>query len=790
MKVPCRWLADYVDIEITADAVARLAEQLTLAGLEVEGIDRTGSLRGVVVGQIASCRPHPDSDHLTTCVVDVGERTRDIVCGAPNVVEGAYVPVATVGALLPTGTEVEKKRIRGKVSDGMICSKKELGLEDQSEGIWVFDPKLNLSVGTDLTGLLEYDDLVFDIKVASNRPDCASVYGVAREVSAILDRPLRPLVIDVDESPPSTSSMVQIEIEDSTDTPRYAARVMEGVQIGPSPLRTQHRLIKAGMRPLSNVVDATNYAMLELGYPLHPFDADLLKGTITIRRARNGELLRTLDGIARTLTTEALLIVDEEGPIALAGVMGGERSEIRPETSRVLLEIASFDNYTIRRSSRSIGLRSEASQRFERGIDPQGVAVAAHRAAYWLQQLTGCRVLEGLSDEYPAAARSRRIRFRPTRAAAVLGIDVNRGEILDIFRRLEIEANADGDEIVATIPHFRPDLEREIDLVEEVGRVHGYDRLPKIPPRSVLRVGRKDAIERGKDRIREVLVGLGLCEIIDDGFDKRAWREAFGLPEDDLVNIRNPMAATQSALRSNLLPGVLTVIETNLNSGVAGGRIFELGRAFSLKDGERERLAGALFGRTGIPLRGKELVSLGEAKGVLDSLFDQLRLDHVEVEAGDLPAHLHPGRSARFVRRGEEIGHFGELAPALVDRFPIPTTVLVFELDVSALMTEAEASVVFAPLPRFPASKRDLSLSAPVEVPEAKIRELLRSEPTVESVLLYDLYLGEQVAAGRKSLTYEIAFRAAERTLTDVEVTESLGRIEVRLREMDVHLRG
>ncbi len=789
MKVPCRWLADYVDIDLSDEAISRLAERLTLAGLEVEGIERTGSLRNAVVGRVVSSQPLPDSDHLMLCVVDAGSETVEIVCGAPNVTDGALVPVVLPGGELPGGLKIERRKLRGTVSNGMICSKEELQLEDRSEGIWNLEPTLALDVGTDLTTILEYDDTIFDIKVPSNRPDCASVYGIAREVAALLDRPLTDLSTAVEETLPVAADQIRIEIENPADTPRYAARLMEGITVAPAPLAIQHRLIKAGMRPLSNVVDATNYVMLELGHPLHPFDADLIGESIAIRRAKPGETFRTLDGVDRRLTEDVLMIADGQGGLAVAGVMGGERSEIRPNTTRVLLEIATFTGYTIRKSSRALGLRSEASHRFERRIDPESVALASERAAHLVQQLTGCSMYRGLSDAYPAPSTPRTLRLRPERASLVLGLALDRETCLDVLQRLQIGAELKGEEIVASIPYFRPDLEREIDLIEDVGRIYGYDRLTATAPTPVLLVGRKDPSERSKDRVREILTGLGMIEVMSDGFDKREWREALGIPDDDLVRLANPMTVAQSLLRSTLVPGVLSIIETNLSRGVEGGMIYEIGRAFSVSGGEREILAGALFGRTGIPLHGKERVSLPMARGILDQLFKHLRLGRTAVAAEDPPSYLHPGRSAHFIRHGHPIGLLGEIAPALIERFAVPTTVLVFEFGMDELTTELDTPVTYTKLPQFPASKRDLSVSVPVGLLEAQVCEAILLEPEVETAFLYDLYDGDQVGEGRKSLTYELAFRAEDRTLTDPEVDQVVSRIESRLGKLDVRLR-
>jgi len=790
MKVPCRWLSEYVEIDVTREEIERLAERLTFAGVEVEEIAATGALRSAVVGRVVSARPHPNADSLTLCSVDVGGRSLEIVCGASNVVEGALVPVVLAGGELPGGHRIGRRKIRGRASDGMICSKQELGLEARSEGIWNFDPALDLAVGTDLNELLEYDDFVLDIKVFSNRPDCAGIYGIAREAAAVLDRPLRPLPIEIEESDPPASERVSIRIEDPADAPRYAARWMDGVGIGPAPLRLQHRLVKAGMRPRSNVVDATNIVMLELGHPLHPFDGALVEGPIVVRRAEDGERFRTLDGVDRTLTPEVLMIADQRGGLALAGVMGGERSEIRPETTSVLLEAAAFGGYRVRLSSRSIGVRSEASQRFEREIDPEGVPIAAARAAHLIQRITGCRVARGIADAYPAPRSPRSIRLRTSRIRDVLGLQMDPGETRSILGRLGISAELDGTDLLVAIPSFRADLEREIDLVEEAGRIYGYDRLTSTTPRPVLRVGRVDADERGRQRVRRILTGLGMDEVVLDGFDKREWREALEISDQDLVRTRNPMSASQSALRSSLLPGLLSVIETNLHQGVDGGMIFEIGRVFSTDAGEGDALAGATFGRTGRPLRGKETVSLELTKGIVDGLFAALRVGEVDVDPSGAPAFLHPGRSGRFIVGDREIGSIGELAPAIVDRLAVPTTAFAFEIRAADLWAGEERPVEAAALPRFPASKRDLSLVAPLDLPEAEIRAILRSEPAVESVLLYDLYRGEQVGEDRKSLTYEIALRANDRTLTDDETAEIIARLAERLAERDVRLRA
>ncbi len=790
MKVPCRWLSEYVDIPLDEAGVRRLAERLTLAGLEVEGISPTGRLAGTVIGRVLEHRPHPNSDHLTLCRLDLGTEEVEVVCGAENVAKGAIVPVITVGGELPDGLRVTKRKLRGVTSKGMICSKAELGLEEHSPGIWDLDPSLDVPLGTDLAELLEYDDYILDIKVTSNRPDCLGIYGIAREVSALTGSALRPPSLDVVESPPAIGEAYAVAVEDPADTPRYTASLMSGITFAASPLRMQHRLVKAGMRPRSNVVDVTNYVMLELGQPLHPFDANLVRETITVRRARAGEPFRTLDGVDRVLSEDVLLITDLDGGLAVAGVMGGERSEIGPSTTRVLLESAAFDPAAVRRSSRSLGLRSEASDRFEHRVDPQGVVAAARRTTHLLQEITGCRVHSGILDSAPDAPARETLRLRPQRARALLGIDLPTDEIRGILARLGIEAAQDGQDLLATIPSFRSDLTREADLIEETGRVYGYDRFPSAAPRAVLRVGRKDPREVYKDRVREILTGLGLNEIVGDGFDRAGWRRALSLPDRDLVTVRNPMVAGQAALRGSLLPGILAGVETNLSRRVDGGMLFELGRIFSRARGERESLAGALFGRTGIPLQGKQEVDLPRAKGILDDLLCGLGLLDARFVAADLPVFLHPGHAARILRGKEPIGFLGELAPTLDQALPTPTRAILFELDLSALCEQGGELKHFVALPRFPSSVRDLSLLVPAELPEAQVRAAITAEATVERAFLYDLYQGEQVAEGHKSLTYEVTLRAEDRTLTDEEVDAAIARVERRLADLGVTLRA
>ncbi len=789
MKVPSRWLAEYVDIDVTERSVQQLANQLTLAGIEVEGIVPTGELHGAVIGRVVSHRPHPNSDHLLLCVVDTGTSETQIVCGASNVVDGATVPVSMVGGKLPGGLGIKERKIRGITSQGMICSKADLGLEEHSPGIWNFDPKLNLPLGVDLAELLEFEDYILDISVTSNRPDCLGIYGIAREVAAITGKELHPPLLTFDESSPPTRDQFSVEVEDAIATPRYTASLMSNVAVGSAPPLMQHRLSKAGMRPLANVIDVTNYVMLELGHPLHAFDADLIKDKIIVRHAKKGDSFYTLDKVERKLAPEILMISDPVGDLAIAGVMGGERSEIRKETTNVLLEAAIFSPATIRKATRFLGLHSEASQRFERGVDPEGVSMAAARVAHLLQKTTGCCVHCGMVDVYPHKRALQTLTLRPSYTTSLLGVEIEYAEMAEILTRLEMKVNNEGENLLVQVPSFRPDLNREVDLIEEIGRIYGYNRFPSTPPETKLQIGKKPPIELYKDQIRAALTGLGLDEVVTDGFDKRHYREVLSLPAENLVEIKNPMTVGQRALRGSLLPGLLSVVETNLKRSVAGGMLFEVGRVFSKPRNEHESLAGLLFGRTELPLSGRGNIDLLAAKGIIQNLFASLNVGRPRFLANEIPAFLHPGRTARIMLAKEEMGLLGELAPTVCDQLSSSTTLILFEIDIHKLQYLGRTKHLFAPPGRFPASKRDLSLLAPIELPEEKIRQAITSEKLIDSVLLYDLYQGEQIPEHEKSLTYEISLRAGDHTLTDQEVDRSVHRIKKRLAKLDARLR-
>jgi phenylalanyl-tRNA synthetase beta chain len=786
MRVPLAWLSQYVDLE--GLEVEELADRLTLAGLEVEKVERLGPYQGLVVAKLVSVSPHPKADRLWVCQLEVGAGELIVVSGAPNLAAGTLVPLALPGARLPGG-EVQRVTLRGVPSQGMILSLADLGLEAKSTGIWTLPP--GPQPGQDLAPLIEGPDTVLVLKITPNRPDLLGIYGVAREVAALFHLHLEELPVGFSEAGTPAAELVEVELEDPEDCPRYLARLWAGVPQQPSPLWLMSRLLKAGMRPLTLPVDVTNYVMLELGQPLHAFDWQRLPGRrIGVRRARPGERLRTLDGLERELSPEVLLITVDDRPVAVAGVMGGEETEVREDTTHILLEAACFSPARIRRSSRSLGLRTEASLRFERGLSPELAELASRRASALLASLAPVEIAPGAVDAYPRPSPARRITLRKARVSQVLGLAVEEAEVTRDLAALGVELTDQGEAWLAQPPPWRGDLEREIDLIEEVARLYGYDRIPARPPALPLRAGEKDPREAFCDRVRQILASLGLSEIYSLGLVGG---------EEAEVPLRNPMATGQEGLRASLLGGLLAAVRQNLEAQNPGVAIFEVGRTFHLRAGEvveEDRAGVALAGRPPVPLSGKQDYTPAHLKGLLEGLLSALRVEGVSLGEVDAP-WLHPHRRAGIYLTPEApqqparklVGWLGELSPELGEKLPGERRVLMWELSLTELLT-AVRPASYRPLPRHPLARRDLSLLAPQELPEERLRELILAEPLVESCFLYDLYQGPGIPPGQRSLTYEVTFRHPERTLASEEVEEAVARILAQLEALGVRLRS
>ncbi len=775
MRVSLRWLSEY--LELPELPPATMTERLTLAGLEVEGITALPA-EGVRVGRIVDVEPHPSAENLKVCTVDLGDAEYRTVCGAPIVTPGILVPFALPGARLPQGT-VEEAHIRGVKSAGKILSREELGLEEKSAGIWELPEDTPL--GADLLQMLELPDLIFDLKITSNRPDLLGVYGLAREFSALFRTRLRELAAVYPEGPGRAEDLVQVEVELGQDCPRYVARLIQGCAWHPAPLPIQARLLKARMRPISLVVDLTNYVMLELGRPLHAFDYAKIEGKkIVVRRARRGETIRTLDGVERVLSSEVLVIADARKPVALAGIMGGEETEVGEGTREVLLEAAAFAPARIRRGSRLLGLRTEASLRFERGLPPEDVDFASRRFCALLARHGGGVVVQGAVDRYLQPSPRRTVLLHRKRIPDFLGVSVPDEEVVDGLVRLGLRLRPRGEGWEAEIPPHRQDIAREEDLLEEIARLYGYDRVPERAPAMPPRVGAKALEEEFADRVRRVLAGLGLSEAYT--FPLVPAREA-------QVLLRNPMSQGQEGLRQNLFWGLLSAVQENLSAQVPGGALFEVGKVFFMEDGvpkEEYRVGIVLFGRMDIPLSGKTPYGPAELKGIVEALLSALRVRDWRLGHSDDP-RLHPFRRATILLAEKPAGVLGEVNLELL-HLPGERRVLFAELRLPLIWAHV-CPVEYRALPRFPASKRDLSLLVPEGLPEEEVRARILAESLVDSVFLYDRYQGPGVPAGQVSLTYELSLRHPERTLSAEEVEEAVQRILSSLGSVGVRLR-
>ncbi len=778
MRVPLKWLAEYVDVaDVDAD---ELAERLTLTGLEVEAVETFGPVEGVVVGAVRAVEPHPAADHLTVCTVATTDGEHQVVCGAPNVAPGLCVPYALPGARLPGGV-VERRDLRGVKSEGMLLSRAELGLESKSEGLWVLPEGAVL--GADIAGLVEVPDVVFDLSITSNRPDLLGVYGVAREVAAVLGRTLREPKLTFAELGEPVADVLRVVIEEASECPRYVARLVRGIGMFPSPLWLQARLAKAGMRSLAPVVDVTNYVMLELGHPLHAFDHTRLGDpVIGVRRGRTGERLTTLDGVQRDLSPEVLLITAGERPVAVAGVMGGEDSEVDASTQDVVLEAACFAPVRIRRSARVLGLRTEASHRFERGISPEAADLASRRCCALLAEVTGAHIAPGAVDAYPLPSERRIVSLAKARVGDVLGVAIPEDQVRQALTSLGMKVQDTGDAWDVEVPPQRGDLGRGIDLIEEVARVYGYDAITAQAPRVPPTLGSKEPYEVFADLLRRTCAAVGLIEAITTSLTS---------VNETQVPLRNPMAQGGEGLRASLLPGLMTVVRHTLETQTPGAALFEMGHVFTVENGERvesEKLGIVLVGRPPQPLVGKRDYGPEHLKGVWERVLEALRVRGLTL-GSSTHERLHPGRRATVMYDGHPVGWLGEVHPDLCADLPGRYRVQALEVDVRALMNAREAPA-HRPLPRYPVSKRDLSLIGPANVPEGKLREAILSEALVEDCFLYDLYEGAQLGEGQRSLTYELTFRHPERTLASEEVDDAVTRILVLLAPMGMRLRS
>ena len=781
MKVVLSWLRESCPTDLSAE---ELAELLTRKGAEVESIAYPwAGLEGVIVARVLEVRDHPNSTKLCRARVDTGAGELEVVVGVRNMAPGDLVPFAKPGARVPVLDEpLGRREIRGVVSNGMLCSTAELGISSAHEGILILpEGPGGFAPGDDLKANLGLDDAVLDIEVTPNRPDFLSVLGVAREVAAATGVPFTPPPTAVAETDAPVDGAIRLRVLDPDRCPRYLARVLEGVPTVAAPLAIQARLTAAGMRPISAAVDATNYVMLEVGQPLHGFDLDRIAGPeIVVRRAGAGERMTTLDDVERAFVEDDLLICDAEGPVAVAGVMGGTSSEVSPTTTRILLESATFERGGVQRSRRRLGLSTEASMRFERGVDPEAPPIAADRTCHLLQAWTGAAVRRGTA-EVGAAPDRRRVVVRPARASALLGSEVTAADARAVFAALAMPVTGTDAALEVEVPGYRVDVEREADLIEEIVRVRGYDAVPSaLPP--VRQPGGLPGGYALVDRTRDALVRAGLREVRQIPFVSATDLTISG--DDAPIPVRNPLAADEGHLRTALLPGLLRTARRNLARSVRGVGLFEVGTVFRLlADGtaqERRRIGVVLAGAVEPSWHGgRRDADALDAKGAVEVLLRELG---VPWSVGPAPvAPFHPARSASILVDGATVGAFGELHPRVAARFDLQGRVAVVELDLAPLGRDAELAV--RDLPRFPPVRRDLAFVVDGTVPHAALERAIREagSPLVDAVHLFDRFAGAPLPEGKTSLAYAVDLRAPDRTLTDAEAEEVVGRIRERV---------
>jgi phenylalanyl-tRNA synthetase beta chain len=771
MRAPLSWIRDFTPLDAPVDDVVAA---LNRVGLEVEGVEQPGrEIAGVRAARVVEVVKHPNADSLSLVDLDVGDGATRVVCGATNVHPGMLAPYAPPGATLPGGITLERRKLRGEVSDGVLPSPRELGLGDDHSGIMDLDA--TIAPGTDVREALGLDDVIFDISVTPNRPDAMCVVGVARELAAAFGLPLQ---VPVPAAPTGGEDLpTGVVLEAPDRCPRYLGRVA-GVTMGTSPAWLSQRLVKAGLRPISNVVDVTNYVLLERNQPLHAFDLDRLAGPgIVVRLAEAGERMTTLDGVERVLAAEDLLICDaERKPQAIAGIMGGGDSEVSEQTRSILLESAYFAPMGIARSSKRLKLRSESSARFERGTDPEGVPTAAERAMELLAETAGAAVAPSAVDQYPRPVAPPRIRLRTSRVNRILGTAVDDAAVLEALRPLGIEVEGGRDEIVATPPTFRPDLEREIDLIEEVARRVGFDAIGRGLARPKEQIGGLTRGQRERRILADALVGVGCAEVASVPMVSPDALADFGVGE--AVAVANPLRAEESVLRTTLLPGLLITAAANAARGRPDLALFELGSVFfppaagELRPTERLHVAAVLTGAVRRrPVEQDRPVDVHDAVDLLTLLADALEVADAIVEPVAVPG-LHPGRGARLTVGETVLAHAGQLGDRPLARVGLDVAVVAMEADVDALRAAPRRDRAFRVPSPFPPSEIDLAFVVSEEVPAGAIVATLRTTlgSVLEEARLFDEFRSDQLGAGQRSLAFTVRLRAPDRTLTQADV--------------------
>ncbi len=784
MKVPMQWIKEYADIPMSA---ADYQNKMIMIGDGVEGYEETGAeVDHVVVGRVLTCEAHPDSDHLHVTTVDVGgDAPLQIVCGAPNCRAGILTPVALVGAHLPGGVKIKKGKLRGVMSEGMLCSSEELGVPVElypsigAAGILEFQEEY--PVGSDVKPILGIDDTVMDFEVLANRPDCLSVWGIARETAVACGTTFHKPEITVTEAGGDVHDYVQVDVEATDLCPRYIARVIKDVRVGPSPMWLRKYLYGAGMRSINNVVDITNFIMLETGHPMHAFDLDMVEGHhIIVRKAVEGEHITTLDGKAHPLTAGQLVICDASKPSCVAGVMGGEESEITEKTHTMMFECAVFDRASTRVTSRALGIRTESSGRFEKGVSVKTAMEAMQRACQMINQLDAGDVVSGVIDIYPDPAKKQVIIASCEKIARRAGVDIPADDTERILKELFFDVERDGDKLTVTVPDFRQDVEGEADLCEEALRVYGYDKIPSTLLRGETTPGGRSDRMRLKDEVSHVLTAMGFYEIMNYSFVSPKSVDKLMLDEKDarrnMLPIRNPLGEDTSVMRTTLVPDMLSTLALNMNHGNDSARLFEVAAVFDPEHRTSEGLPTETR-KLCLGLYGKD-ADFFTMRGVVERLLKQLGIAF-DVSRSD-EVYLHPGRQAKLTQGDQVVCVLGEVHPTVRENFDMPSRALIAEMDMEVIAQLQTPMGAVKPMPRYPAVSRDLSL---VMAESTEVGPLLAdmahaAGSILEDAKMFDVYRSVAVGKDMKSVAFSFVFRAADHTLTEAEITKAMEKLQ------------
>lgn len=801
MKSSLKWMQDYVDVDMTQD-LQKFADTLTIAGIPVEQVEYWGNeIKKVVTGKILKIDKHPDADKLVVCQIDVGSEQLQIVTGAKNVREGQIVPVAVHGAHLPGGVKIKRSKLRGVPSNGMLCSAHELGFDDsvllpeERNGIWILPE--DTPIGVDAADYLDARDVVYEYELTPNRADCFSMVGLSREFAVLSNKQASYPDIHVTECDEPIDGKVTVSIEDEDLCSRYAARLLLNVKIGKSPLWMQQRLRKSGVRPINNVVDVTNYVMIELGIPLHAYDYDkVAEHHLIARRAHADEAMKTLDGVDRKLNDNMLVIADAQKPCCIAGIMGGYDSEVAADTKTVILECASFKGSSIRHTGRSLGLRSEASGRFERGLDAHSCLNSLDRCAQLLQQMNACDVAKGIVDVYPHPQETTKISFTAKQVNNFLGTDIPEEQMIHILETLQFGIEKNEETITVVVPSYRGDCTEMSDIAEEVARIYGYENIPSTRPWANISKGEEGFRHQVGEKISVLLSGSGLNETVTfsfvhpDSLKKLLFKD--GDPVYNAVPILNPITEEFPLMRTTLIPSLMDVLVRNQAVKNTSVGIYEIAPVYAPKSlpvtelpQQSYHVAGLLYGQRTAAQWPAQAANYDfyDVKGIVETVLEGLGI-HADLETTNY-APLHPGKAAQYVKDGHVLCRFGELHPKAIDNYDVAGPVYVFEMYMDEILPLINLIPDYHKVAKFPASSRDLAFLAPLVVTNESIIDVIQADggQYLEAVHLFDMYTGKQVPQGFKSLAYSLVFRSEEGTLTDADIQAPVDAIVSDLKE-------